>query len=380
MSAIFANFTTSVRNIITVSFHTVSPDVIHDMRPIANSVPFTVPMPNNMGVLRYILAFIVLVAHFKGLCGGDFYWPFSGFNAVGGFFAISGFLVYGSYLRKLDLKSYIISRCRRILPAYWATVLLFAIALYFVSTADEYFLSAHFWKYLAANLGFLNFLEPTLPGVFDNCSIPAVNGSLWTMKVEWMLYLSIPLAAPWLLRHKSKILVSLLGIYLFSCLYRIGFLMLYEHYGKEIFQILSRQFLGQLMYFYSGILIYYYFDFFMKWKYPIMLISALLIMAGSEIPFYSVTLEPFLVSALIIGLSFTGKWGTWEGKKDNISYNIYLLHFPVIQLAVQLNLRNHFGTSLTFLIVLIVVLILSVLINFFIEKPLQKRTAPKRLS
>ena len=85
--------------------------------------------------------------------------------------------------------------CRRILPPYWATVVLFAILLGFCSASPDYFLSGQFWKYLIANLCFVNFVEPALPGVFDGMEVTAVNGSLWTMKVEWMLYLSMPFAS-----------------------------------------------------------------------------------------------------------------------------------------------------------------------------------------
>lgn len=72
-----------------------------------------------------------------------------------------------------------------------------AAGLVFASdlTPAQYFTDSGLIKYLAANLSFLNFLHPTLPGVFQGQEFvnPAVNGSLWTMKIEWALYLSVPL-------------------------------------------------------------------------------------------------------------------------------------------------------------------------------------------
>lgn len=86
-------------------------------------VPYSIPVPNNMGMVRYLLAFAVVVAHFNGLVGADIRFPFTSYTAVGGFFALSGFLIYGSYLRRRNLRAYIVSRMVRLLPAYFFIVL-----------------------------------------------------------------------------------------------------------------------------------------------------------------------------------------------------------------------------------------------------------------
>lgn len=43
--------------------------------PKPNIVPYSIPVPNNMGVVRYVLAFSVIVAHFNTLVGGDVWFP-----------------------------------------------------------------------------------------------------------------------------------------------------------------------------------------------------------------------------------------------------------------------------------------------------------------
>lgn len=70
--------------------------------PIQNHVPYAIPYPNNVGLVRYYLALSVLIVHFNSLTGSNIFWPTSSYAGVGGFFALSGFLMYGSYLKRGD--------------------------------------------------------------------------------------------------------------------------------------------------------------------------------------------------------------------------------------------------------------------------------------
>lgn len=306
------------------------------MKP--NKVPYPIPMPNNMGMIRYILAFGVVISHFQVLSGYTFWFPLSSYSCVGGFFALSGFLIYGSYLKKGSAWKYLISRAIRIMPAYWMTVLFFAILLGAVSTLPmaQYFGSAGFWKYLVCNMLFANFAAPTLPGVFTGLPMEAVNGSLWTMKVEWFLYLTPPVVALMIRKFKMRPTVMFVLIYVLACGYRIAFLHLYELTGKEIYNILSRQFMGQLSYFYAGVICYYWYDALMRWRWWLLGASVVALVFIYDIPYGYIILHPLAVAVIVVLSSMMGKWGTWEGKRDNVSYNIYLIHFPVIQLVVSL--------------------------------------------
>lgn len=336
-----------------------------------NKVPYAIPQPNNMGVVRYILAFYIILIHFNDLAGGNIPLHLTGTNMVGGFFALSGFLLMGSFIKKNNFKAYLFSRCLRIIPAYWATVIIFAIGLYFISDATDYFSSSGFWGYLAANLTFLNFLHPTLPGVFDHNAIHAVNGSLWTLKVEWTLYLSVPFVAWMFARWPRKVLHIILGLMLFSALYRSFFFFLYSTTEKEIYNILSRQFLGQLMYFYSGVLLYYYFDAMMKYKKTIIIVCVILQASLQNFIGYQLTIEPLIFSTIVIWLSMVGRWATWSGRNDNVSYNIYLVHYPVIQLVAFFSLSQRWSGGWALLTSFVATVIIAILINQLVEKPIQ---------
>ncbi|MBD5330130.1 MAG: acyltransferase [Bacteroides sp.] len=312
-----------------------------------------IPFPNNMGMVRYILAFAVVFAHFNSLTGNKVYFPVSSYEAVGGFFALSGFLMYASYHRRPDMKGYVKARARRLLPAYCLIVVLAAFALASLSTLSlgEYFTSRGFWKYLFANITFMNFLEPTLPGVFGNCVIPAVNGSLWTMKVEWALYLSVPLFFFLLRRFGGRPVIWFSGIVVFAICYRLFFTYLYSLTENGLYQILGRQFLGQMSYFYIGALCYHLLPTFIRYKWYLLIVVVLLFSLSLFLPdfHYAIIVQPFAVSIAAIWFSIIGKWGTWEGKHDNISYNIYLCHFPVIQSYVTLSQGYNITSCIAFL-------------------------------
>lgn len=290
---------------------------------------------DNMDAVRYVLAFSVLISHFYTLTGlGDNWWPIPSSVAVGGFFALSGFLVYPSYERHRRMGRYIGSRARRILPPYFLIVIAAAVGLVFCSSlsAADYFLSADFWRYLGANICFLNFLHPSLPGVFDGpeYAMPAVNGSLWTMKVEWLLYLSVP-AVSWLtLRIRRRRTVVFLLIIVMSVVWRVVFRQMYADTGRELYNILSRQIFGQLDYFYIGVLCYFYYRLLIRYRWPILAVCCLLLPIGGEV------VAPAACAVLVLWVSLVGDWGKRLSHGDNVSYDMYLFHFPIIQVAIYM--------------------------------------------
>lgn len=332
-----------------------------------------------MGLVRYLLAFAVVVAHFNTVFGTNLYFPISSYDAVGSFFALSGFLLYGSYLKSPNLKKYMEKRARRILPAYFFIVLLCAFLLVSVSALNpkEYFSNPGWWKYLLSNLSFLNFLHPDLPGVFTDSSITAVNGSLWTMKVEIMLYITVPIVV-WIcdliyqkFRYK-KALVIFSVIYIVSLAYRLVFTILFDITGREIFQILGRQFFGQLMFFYSGVFIYFVYDKFKQNLKFILPISLAFYIAVSFIPYLNIIIGPIIVSCIVIAISsFPGIVSKFNW--NNLSYDIYLFHFPIIQVICQYKEYFPLEGPWIFIVVATAVLILSIISWRIIEKPFLSR-------
>lgn len=321
---------------------------------------------NSLDIVRYYLSFVVLLSHFAELTGTAYIFPTQSNSAVGGFFILSGFLVFYSYLRCPSLKEYFRRRALRILPPYLTIVILCAIVGGFITTLPfiEYLTSAQLWQYLAANLTLANFLQPSLPGVFEGHIHEAVNGSLWTIKVEVMLYLTLPLAA-WALSRYNKAW-ALIVIYVSSYIYKIWMGYIYEETGEMVYRIMQRQIGGQLLFFYSGVALLLYFDYFqrhVKWLFPI----ALAVCFASKAVNWFDAIEPLCIAIVIIGFAYNCRWFEWMRKYDNIAYDIYLFHYPVIQLVVYWGLPE-INIYLSFAVAFILTIILSLISWYCIER------------
>lgn len=210
---------------------------------------------NNFDLLRLLFAGTVCLVHAYELSGyQQLVWitnVLSSAVAVKAFFVVSGFLIFMSFERSSSISSYAKKRIRRIYPAYFTVVMLCAAGLAAISSKGfaDYF-SLAWVKYVLANLSFLNFLHPTLPGVFDANRLQAVNGALWTLKIEVMFYLSVPLFV--LLFRRLGNLPIIAIAYIGSTTYAALFSWLAEKTGAGFYLELGRQLPGQLSYFLAG--------------------------------------------------------------------------------------------------------------------------------
>jgi peptidoglycan/LPS O-acetylase OafA/YrhL len=154
---------------------------------------------NNYLLLRFLAALMVIYGHSYALSEADggmdvfqrlLSFVYSGDIGVYTFFVISGFLVTHSYLTRRKLADFAKARVLRIFPALAVCLTLTAFVLGpLVSTAglSHYWLSLAPFAYVAKNLTLIR-MQSTLPGVFANLPLPAVNGSLWTLPAEVRLY------------------------------------------------------------------------------------------------------------------------------------------------------------------------------------------------
>jgi peptidoglycan/LPS O-acetylase OafA/YrhL len=299
---------------------------------------------NNLDCLRLILASIVALFHVYALSGIPAFSAFGRYLsphfAVRSFFVISGLLIYRSYTRSLSLRSYLEKRVRRIYPAYFAVIVFAAIALWPLSTLplSQYF-GIGFWKYLGANLVFLNFLAPSLPGVFTSNLVSPVNGALWTLKIEVAFYLLVPLMHSLCTRFGTRKIMG--AIFCLSCLWKYSFTWLDSIYHspsiytldstRGIYDQLSAQFPAQLMYFSAGIMLLLYFDKLKLHFRSILAITACLYLLDHW--FTGGVLDVFWISGVVFVFGFWRFLGNFA-KYGDFSYGVYIVHWPVLQIMI----------------------------------------------
>lgn len=294
---------------------------------------------NNFDLLRFVLASIVLLAHahvLTNITQLDFLSRYlSPDYAVKAFFVVSGFLIFQSYDGSGSLRDFFEKRVRRIYPAYAAIVMLCAVGGAAVSTLPpgEYF-SAGWMRYVLANLALLNFLAPELPGVFGGNPVATVNGVLWTIKVEVMFYLCVPVIAYLFRRFGVTVVVP--AIYVASVAYWIILMEASTQTGIGLYQVLARQLPGQLAYFMTGALLLYSMDRARRWLPYAAAIAA--VMLPLRLPIVHAVIEPFLLGCLVIYLAVGVRYLGNFGRYGDLSYGIYIVHFPIIQLLVSMGI------------------------------------------
>lgn len=321
---------------------------------------------NCFDFLRFFFAFNILLAHLCELSQSKSLLFLSYFSnsliAVKGFFIMSGFLVAKSFTNSASLKEYFIKRSKRILPAYIFIVLFSTIFFSLFSRYDfsEYFSDLDTYQYLGWNLLFLNFLHPCLPGLFDQNMICAVNGALWTLKVEVGFYIVLPLIF-YIVKTLQKPFLVLGSIYLLSS----GYWFLLNDLNQPL---LAKQLPGYLSYFVTGIYLFLNFDFVMKSKKTLLGLSGLVMIGHHFLGLQFDLLYPAAFGFIVIIIAYNIPSLNNFGKYGDFTYGLYISHFPIIQLFRQYNLFEKFNPVIMAIGVILISVSFAVFSWFFIEK------------
>lgn len=291
--------------------------------------------PNTFNLLRFLAATLVVIGHTfpilglpeRGVLGESF-----GAIAVDVFFVMSGFLVTSAWQRRASVWQYARNRLLRIVPGYAGvaavTVLLLGPAVTTFPLAD-YFRSEATWLYLR-NATFTT-MRFDLPGVFLANPLPeVVNGSLWTLPIEAIMYVAVAvLGLAGLLRRRALVLV-LTGLVVAEVSAQ-DYMIAHDVTILGVMPVASVVDFG--IYFTLGALAW-------LWRDALVLradVAAALVLVTWALPPSTVDRGVFTI-ALAYATLFAARcpWirATRFGQRRDLSYGLYLYAFPVQQCVV----------------------------------------------
>ena len=298
---------------------------------------------NSFGLLRLLLAITVLFQHSLVLSGngqlvyfGYFKGADLGSTGVAGFFAISGFLLAGS-AQRLNSRVFFVHRIFRLLPGLRFALIISAFVLdplasFFGSSdsEDKFFLGTESsLTYVLRNMGLL-VLQDSIGNVFSTNPYPlAVNGSLWTLAPEFICYVSLLGLAIFTRRkvvNQQLLLVTAIAVASFIW-------VMSENSTVPVVSMVVHPATGLGIAFATGSLFAFIVQGHPYRPSPLITLPLLgvWLILGLSGPIAIISLALIVVS---LGLSLTKTSTSNIGRKTDISYGIYLFHFPAIQAII----------------------------------------------
>lgn len=349
-----------------------------------------------MGILRFLLAISVVIAHSTSIFGVEMV---GGQMAVQSFFIISGFYMTLILKEKYigDNKSYklfISNRALRLYPIYWLILFLtisYSGYIYFITDGSEF---GKFYPYIAhykdLNIGSLFFLiftniflffqdivmflgldlqngnlfftenfRNTKPMLFEFLLVPQA----WTIGVEILFYV----IAPFLVRRKLfVILLLIIASLLLRCYLFYGLNLNYDPWTARFFPT-------EIVFFLLGTLAYHLYKKYQQYNFKktylhliwVSIVLLTLIYGFVKIPFKELIYLIYFFVCLPFVFILTKKY-----KKDayigELSYPIYISHVFVMMIL------SHHKIPVNGITLVLFTVFISVLLNEFVAKKIEK--------
>jgi peptidoglycan/LPS O-acetylase OafA/YrhL len=341
---------------------------------------------NNIDFLRFFLAALVIFSHsYPLLLGSNTREPMSlatqgqrtgGELAVEGFFILSGFLITSSWFSARGLGDYLRRRALRIYPGFLMAICFSGLiaAPLLQESAAEYWRSFSWRNFLLEGIN-LNLYTPP--------SHVTVNGSLWSIRFEFLCYLAVAgLGLCGLLSRRSLILLAWLvcsglhagQIYFHLQMYGSRLSWLYGFPGMWP-RLMSNFLAGCLFYCYRDRIV-------LSWPLLGGAVLGLLTLGVLAPGLRAFPLAVPLLGAYVLFFAAYLPVGRLQhfASRGDFSYGLYLYAFPVQQLLVRA-LRPWLNAGTLFLLALGATLVLAVMSWRFIESPflrLKKSSRPNK--
>ena len=333
---------------------------------------------NAFDFLRVAAALLVLFSHSFPLFGLPEPAPVAGQTfgslAVAIFFALSGYLVTQSWYSDPHMGRFAVRRALRIFPGLCVvtvlTVFLLGPAVTRLPLVDYFQADAPWRGLFFGTLGMGGF---SLPGVFEQNPLPGgVNGSLWTIKYELLMYVSLALTGAMVRRIGwAWLVVVLLG--------GAGWLALSAtgqtdvplpgawRFGVDVY---ANRVAYLSVYFFMGVGLYVNRQR-VPLLWPVVACGVLVLPFIANVHLAMVALWLFLPYAVIV-FAFRAPHFFSRLRGYDYSYGIYIYAFPVQQVCVSVGKRHGYGWGPVTLASLLATLLLAILSWYLVEKPALK--------
>ncbi|MAZ92609.1 MAG: hypothetical protein CMF76_11705 [Maricaulis sp.] len=295
---------------------------------------------NNFTAMRIVFALMVLYGHAILIPLGK---PYTGTwsltvdfvvqCALDGFFILSGYMITASAMKTKEISRYATARIFRIFPGLIAAVLIvFAVYPFFTSLSQaEYWSSAETWAFPLKLIGQVDPLAG-LPGTFENSPVGhSANGPLWTIRYELMAYLGVGILALIGLYSDRRLVVFWAAL---TCVF--GALVAtfgYSGIGEGTITTLARfgpAFMIGAFFFAARDLV--------RITPAFIALAGVAALAAHELAIGWMMLDIFLASAFLwLGHAHIGgRIGHAVRNVEDVSYGIYILHWPIGLVAFAL--------------------------------------------
>jgi peptidoglycan/LPS O-acetylase OafA/YrhL len=331
----------------------------------------------SAGLVRWIAALLVMAGHMYCLLletPPSILWNALQRLGILFFFVLGGYLVTGSWASDSKISNYAIKRCVRIFPPLIAFVFVATVIVGpFLSdlSVPEYYGNILFRRYFLNILLYINY---ALPGVFTINPYPnAVNGSLWSLPVEFLMYIIVPLfyqISKKNVKINVLIVMMLCGLNIVKDLYYPDFRFVI--YGMDVGSMLA-----VVPFYFIGMLVYilqekelFDFRFNAEMSGVVLFISVIF----SSISILLADIVSFLFVPYVVFSLAHAKQNriTKFLANQEITYGIYLYGFFIQQIVIYLNYKYDWQSGILpiFIVSLAITILLASLSARFIEKPL----------
>ena len=294
------------------------------------------PRRNNFDGLRLVLALLVVVDHGTVMRTGDHHtWGRSALGdfAVDGFFILSGLLVTRSYLQLNSFVRFVWHRVLRIMPAFLVCLVLTALvvapvaALLTGRTASSAFTEAPTaWRYIWANAGLL-ITQYDIAGLLPDNPTPLVfNGSLWTLSLEALCYALVGVLGLVAILRRARWVVPALAatLWVLTLLQEAGIDVLI---GDLTLRLVVAFLVGSTAWLYA---------------HRIPMTGWLVVLATAALLVSIAALDNYRLSGIVPAAYVLLWFGTslpWSlSLRRDLSYGLYIYHWPVLQLLAATSL------------------------------------------